>query len=451
MTEIICAQCGISLDFRNVPPGTISLCSHCKTPPKHVRPLPNFFRKRLYQDQRGQVAILMVLVLPVIFMFFALALDAGVWFLDHRIAQNQVDASVLASVQHLPAADVTSAEIAAIRRLEKNGSGAEDLCDGYPQFVDNHPPTPDGVFDTVRVCVRRESPSVFAKLVGLDFIYISAVAGARVGPVGIANVLPWGVVPPDPYCDIGMICQNDYETPGIMTNCGMFSDCPWGLDLDKLFTFKVGSGGQPTPGNFGAIAACGGGVSNYRDCIEGQASSGFFEAGEDVNVGAQTGSGGGNTASALDNRYIDEPIIGTNADGSDVLECDVPSTPDSISGLDVDGKNLARARFIDDPLCQYRFVALPLLRSFPSGGTSEPIHVLGIATFGIANWDRGAPHGDPLGTGAVSCGDPTLLDGFPCGMVWGYLFQDVRPPHFLLQRIDDTDNPLAPLMSALVE
>ena len=60
----------------------------------------------LRPNERGQVAILMVMVLPAIFLFFALALDAGLWFLDHRIAQNQADAAVLAAVQHLPASDV---------------------------------------------------------------------------------------------------------------------------------------------------------------------------------------------------------------------------------------------------------------------------------------------------------------------------------------------------------
>ena len=47
----------------------------------------------------------MVMVLPVIFLLFALAFDAGLWFLDHRMAQNQADAAVLAAVQHLPDAD----------------------------------------------------------------------------------------------------------------------------------------------------------------------------------------------------------------------------------------------------------------------------------------------------------------------------------------------------------
>ena len=34
----------------------------------------------LRRNEDGQMAILMVLVLPVVFLLFALALDAGVWF-----------------------------------------------------------------------------------------------------------------------------------------------------------------------------------------------------------------------------------------------------------------------------------------------------------------------------------------------------------------------------------
>ena len=81
-------------------------------------------------DERGQVAILMVMVLPAIFLFFALALDAGVWFLDHRLAQNQADAAVLAAAQHLPATDVGEgypASQAVETWLIKNGSDPEQL------------------------------------------------------------------------------------------------------------------------------------------------------------------------------------------------------------------------------------------------------------------------------------------------------------------------------------
>ena len=56
----------------------------------------------LRRQENGQMAILMVMVLPVIFLILALPLDAGIWLLDHRIAQNQADAAALAAVQHLP-------------------------------------------------------------------------------------------------------------------------------------------------------------------------------------------------------------------------------------------------------------------------------------------------------------------------------------------------------------
>jgi len=126
------------------------------------------------------------------------------------------------------------------------------------------------------------------------------------------------------------------------------------------------------------------------------------------------------------------------------------------SGLDPDGKAAARARFVSDSICEYRLVAIPIIESFPSSGTSEPILVLGIATFAIAKWDRIADPdwGDALATDSPgeACGAPGLVSGFGCGMVWGYLMEDApRPPHFLLQRFSESDNPLAPNMIALVE
>lgn len=445
----------------------------------------------LRQKERGQVAILMVLVLPAIFLFFALALDAGLWFLDHRMAQNQADAAVLAAIQHLPAADPGpgSPPTKAVHNwLKKNGSSPGQLksCPestpppdlvvnpGGLEYWDLYPASlPDGQYDTVRVCVRRSSPSIFSKLASLDGIFVSAGATARVGPAGVASVLPWGIVPPDPGCDEwGLECRNEFDA-----GCGYYPPllpgqelCPWGLEVNKLYAFKISDPAAYTPGNFGALAACGGGVSNYRDCIEGKTNSGFFAEGETVYVGAQTGVGGANTNTALNNRYAAESTIGFGADGAPILECDIESTPNPITGLDPDGKAAARARFVFDPNvkpgpgpkvvynsnCQRRLVAIPIIKSFPSSGGSEDILVLGIATFAIAKWDRIADPdwGDALATDSPgeSCGAPGLVSGFPCGMVWGYLMEGgVQPPHFLLQRISDSDNPLAPNMIALVE
>ena len=133
----------------------------------------------LRREEAGQIAIMMVLTIPVMFMFMALALDAGVWAVDHRMAQNQVDAAALAAAQSLPVQDTARVGT----WLAKNGSGPEDLCvpDGngpYPQYLDRYPSGGDGRIDTVRVCVRRKSHGIFSNLSGISFVWISAAAGA---------------------------------------------------------------------------------------------------------------------------------------------------------------------------------------------------------------------------------------------------------------------------------
>jgi len=151
----------------------------------------------LRRDEGGQIIILMVLVLPVIFIIiFGVVVNTGVWYLDHRIAQNQVDAAALAAVQALPAENTGDGSPATkrVRKwLEKNGSGPGDLSscpESFPpplvvrpgvEYSDRFPiGEPDGLFDTVRVCVRRKSPAVLN--VGIPFVYVSASATAASRP-----------------------------------------------------------------------------------------------------------------------------------------------------------------------------------------------------------------------------------------------------------------------------
>ncbi len=83
----------------------------------------------------------------------------------------------MAAVQHLPATEPILATEAANLWLVKNGAEPEDL--DCIEFTDRLPiGATDGLVDTVRVCVRRESPGVFSSMAGLDFIYISAASTA---------------------------------------------------------------------------------------------------------------------------------------------------------------------------------------------------------------------------------------------------------------------------------
>jgi hypothetical protein len=407
------------------------------------------------------MAILFVLTLLVVFIFFALAFDAGLWYFDHRTAQNQSEAAALAAVQELPAlpGETGDASAAADDWLTKNGSGADErYCLDYSDR------NSDGQFDTVRVCVRRKAPGIFAALSGIKSVWVSASATATVGPVEFATTGPWGIVPPDTDCDaIGKTCLVDLNGDGDTTDQGeqcSFLDCPFGLNPNRLYYFKCNSQqcdpADYTPGNFGSITACGNGSTNYRDCIVGVDNKGNpvigtgFEVGEDVLVGAQTGVGGNNTDKALTNLVEQHGEVLSG--GS--YPCDVASTPDPENGLDID---VVTALTADDGLankqaCEHRKFVIPIIRAFPRSGSSEPIFVLGLAVFYAANWDRQGQPGDAEGNTTQACGTATGPPAWPCGLVWGYLLFGQNPDNrFLLGQIGDEPNPFAPLLAALIE
>jgi hypothetical protein len=79
--------------------------------------------KRFHTEERGQTAIMMVLVLLGVFAFMALALDFGVWYVDHRHAQNEVDAAAAAAGQALPCA------------ASNCGSTPSTSCSGAPPIT----------------------------------------------------------------------------------------------------------------------------------------------------------------------------------------------------------------------------------------------------------------------------------------------------------------------------
>lgn len=406
----------------------------------------------LHADEGGQMAIFMVLVLIVVFFFFALSFDAGLWYFDHRTAQNQAESAAMAAVLELPDSNTTDATNRGNEWLSRNGA---DPCG--PACFTYTDRNGDGRYDQVRVSVRRDSPGIFSSLSGVSFVTISAAATARIGPVDISNVMPWYVAAPDPNCDtLGETCRVDFNYDGDTNDpnertCS-FSLCPFGLHLDSVYKFKGGGGG-----NSGAIEACGNGQNNYSECIEGRRVSGFFEVGSSVAVELKPGNMGVNTQEALDVRYPDPAVRAT---------CDVAISPTGglgssspqASAYDPAGKARAQAKFVDNPphpACPDRLVMIPIFdRPLSQSGGSQTVIVLGIAVFGIANW------ADPGNRtfGADSGQDCTQRQGnsvpngvFDCGMVWGYLFSDVMPPQSLLQQIGDSDNPFAPLLAALVE
>jgi hypothetical protein len=131
-------------------------------------------------QEGGQIAIGFILMVFAIFMFFAFAFDAGIWYFDHRTAQNEVDAAALAGALELPSQ--SNAQAAVTAYLEKNGvvspNGAANLCPGWTSASSVFSSS-GGTLDRVRVCQRRTSVSVFAAMSSIAGVKVSAQALAR--------------------------------------------------------------------------------------------------------------------------------------------------------------------------------------------------------------------------------------------------------------------------------
>lgn len=408
------------------------------------------------------MAFAMVIALLVVIMLFGLSADAGIWYLDHRVAQNQAEAAALAGANSLAATGGVTADASSIINASLSDNGAPVAQKTCEQFTDAND---DGIMDTVRVCVRRQSQGIFTRLSGIEFAWVSASASARYGPVSGSNVMPWAVVAPDPGCTeaANRNCIYDANGDGDLTDPGdcnaSFQVCPFGLTEDRLYTFKEGTGG-----NTGILRVCGPGASDYRNCLSGAASSGFYAVGTQVATDLQGGTIANATDEGLQSR---QPAAAWDLPGGNV--CNVDSFPSQGAGppasatypqspgYDPVGKAAATVKFVNpssNPQCTYRLVPIPIIAALPPQGGGD-VNVLGVASFGVARWNSTSSQDRWQGKSSLACRDPgngqPPAGEFACGVVWGYLFTGVTPPDALLQQIGESNNPFAPVLIALVE
>jgi len=414
----------------------------------------------LHEREEGQSAFLVILSLLVVVALFALSLDAGVWYFDHREAQNEAEAAALAAVLELPSADTQAAIDAADEYLVKNGASAttQSSCplSGTGSGIEFADLTGDGEMDSVTVCIRRSSAVIFSAMSGVTGVRVSASATARIGAVNHSNIMPWAVVAPDPTCteDANRNCLYDAKGDGDYTDPGDCNDvwtkCPFGVTEDRLFAFKQGTGG-----NTGILRVCGPGADDYRECLSGENSSGIYEEGDDIVTDLQGGTIANATDVGLQNRAPGEAWdLPTGA------QCDVQATPlgnDTQSpGYDPDGKDLAYQKFVSPapiPECAWRLVPVPIIDYLPPNGGGT-VTLLGFAVFGVAKWNSTASQDRYIGNGTQACFEGPNNPNpsyFRCGIVWGYIFSGVMPPDALLSQIGNSNNPFAPLLIALVD
>jgi Flp pilus assembly protein TadG len=142
--------------------------------------------ERLARDESGQSAVAMLLMFFAVFVIAGLAADGGLWYFDHRTAQNQVDASALAAVQELPASTTSAAVSAAQDWLSHNGvsialaeaGDCNNMSPGSARIVFSN--QSGGEYYSVRVCLRRNSPVTLSALANVTDAIVSAGATANV-------------------------------------------------------------------------------------------------------------------------------------------------------------------------------------------------------------------------------------------------------------------------------
>jgi Flp pilus assembly protein TadG len=101
----------------------------------------SLLHSRVLGEERGTSLVIIVLVLPVLILFAALAIDTANWFTHHSHLQTQADAAALAAAQdfQFPCTEATENQIATdVHHYDGTKSGAGD----YNQQIAS--PTPHG-------------------------------------------------------------------------------------------------------------------------------------------------------------------------------------------------------------------------------------------------------------------------------------------------------------------
>ena len=245
-------------------------------------------RKRDLLNEKGQVAVIVALLIVALIGMVAFVVDVGSIYEVRRHLQTVADAAALAGVQNLPE-NPDQAVQNAIYYASNNGVSitADDV------YID--PAGTSVPYDTITVTpVDPNAPVYFAKVLGINSVTVKATATAKVNsPLGLSGLMPW------------MVLREDLKTgPSIDMKVG---------PLDKL------DPGWFAAMEFGNINASGHGAKLYRWNIKTGCTEEIFIY-SIVNEKSYPKEGG-NMAGPTD-KEVDSRIAGDYCSFEDVTDVD---------------------------------------------------------------------------------------------------------------------------------
>jgi Flp pilus assembly protein TadG len=202
---------------------------------------------------RGQIAVIMTLVIATLLGAMALGVDVGVFYYQWGLLQKAADAGVLAGSGYLTGDPLTTSTTAVNNAVttfaENNGVAASEIVPGSI-IISNQS-------RDVQVTLRRTVPYFFARLLGLTTGVVSVTAKA-----GINNTLsPMNVAP------LGLHCS---ASDARVANCnGKYTPYLPGAASITLLEKQSSSGTQAVPGNWNGLEIDPNqpGAANFRDAI----------------------------------------------------------------------------------------------------------------------------------------------------------------------------------------
>lgn len=223
-----------------------------------MKTLVQSHRSNRREAERGQIMVILAILLPLFLGSMALGTDLAVFYFEWAALQKAADAAALAGAGYLPG-NPQRASATATKYAKLNGMASSEITSVAVGEDDT----------TMTVSLSRSVPFCFGKILGFTQSPVSVSATAAVEGASAAN----GVLP------VGIDSQTEYSFGQQITLFDASSS--WG------------------PGNWGALALGQGGASTFAQNVT-DGYSGTINAGDLITT--QTGVMAGPTQTAFDTR-----------------------------------------------------------------------------------------------------------------------------------------------------
>ena len=249
---------------------------------------------------KGQIAAIMMIIMPVLLGMIGLGADIGVLYYNWGALQKAADSAALAGASQLTGDTVTTNNSAVISTGTQYAK-----YNGITQGSDTILVSPAADDRSVSVYLSRQVPYYFLQLIGLKKGKVTAKATAGVLPTtGVCGAAPFGLPCKQNCAGNGCYGQGKSAGQGDATCGGAYTFNTSNLSAGAQIQLKSDQSVTGVPGNWDPLAIGGSGASTYRSNI-GHGEAQVIKAGD--TLATETGNIVGPTAQGFTDRGLNLP------------------------------------------------------------------------------------------------------------------------------------------------